>query len=78
MLCWIIKKQAIDDYQGIRADLLLIREDNEQIIAQGGNEDYIAKGGILVDRKWDRNLDERKQFKAANDLRYGLTDEEAL
>jgi hypothetical protein len=51
MLCWIIKKQAIDDYQGIRADPLLIRQDKEQIIAQGGNEDYIAMGGILMDRK---------------------------
>jgi hypothetical protein len=78
MLCWTIKKQAIGDYQDIRADPLLIRQDNERIIAQSGDENCIVKGGVLVDCKWDRDPEERAQIRAANALQYGLSDEEEL
>jgi hypothetical protein len=74
----LIRRQAINEYQDIRADPFKIRADNEQAITERDHPDSVVKRGMLVNQNWERGDDERKQIRKANIERYDLPDEEAL
>lgn len=77
-LCKIIRKQALSEYDGIKADPFQIKNDNQQI--NEGESDasgYTMKGGMLVNQKWDRNQDEWEEVRKGNTAKYGISEADA-
>lgn len=73
-LCHVIKKQALSEYDGIRADPFEIAKDNN---LEEVGEDYAMKGGVLVNQKWDRSAGERELMRKNNAAKYGISQEDA-
>ncbi|EAY19202.1 hypothetical protein TVAG_214270 [Trichomonas vaginalis G3] len=80
-MCRIIRKQALSEYDGIRADPIQIQKDNdiiaEQIQKGKGNDDYLFKGGVLVNARWDRSPEEWAKVRKQNSEKYEISEQEA-
>lgn len=78
-LCKIIRKQALSEYDGIKADPFQIKTDNT-VINEGQSDanGYTMKGGMLVNQKWDRNQEEWGVVRKANTEKYGISEADAL
>ena len=74
-LCHIIRKQALSEYDGIRADPFRIQKDNP--LDDSNNEDYIVKGGMRINQKWDRSASEWDDLRKENTKKYGISEEDA-
>lgn len=80
MVCRMIKKQAISEYDNIRADPLRIQKDNEELINNPEKlkeSGYVFKGGLLVSTKWDRASSEWEKTRMENTKKYEIPKEEA-
>jgi hypothetical protein len=75
-LCRIIRKQALSEYSGIKADPFEIQKDNPLDFSLA-DDGYAVKGGMLINQKWDRSAHEWGEMRNDNIKKYGLTDEEA-
>ena len=76
-MCRILRKQALSEYDAIRADPLKIQKDNENLAKEGNTTDYVLKGGVLVNTRWDRTNDEWADVRQKNSAKYSISDEEA-
>lgn len=74
-LCHIIRKQALSEYDGIRADPFEIQKDNP--LDDSNNEDYTVKGGMLINQRWDRSASEWDDLRKDNTKKYGISEEAA-
>ena len=75
----MIKKQALSEYSGIRADPLKIAEDNMiYILDQQKRQEagLVYKGGVLVNTE-TRGKEEWNEIKQRNAKKYSLTQEES-
>lgn len=72
-LCHIIRKQALSEYEGIRADPFKIQGDNP--LAVDGN--YDVKGGMLINTNWERTSEELDQLREQNAQKYEISQEES-
>lgn len=70
----MIKKQAISEYSGIRADPTKIGADNTDL----NDENYKLKGGLWVNKKWDKSPEEKREIKLKNKDKYHIDIIEAL
>ena len=75
-LCHIIRKQALSEYDGIKADPFEIQKDN-RLDTNSVSEDYTVKGGMLINQKWDRSNSEWEEMRVANMQKYSISDNEA-
>jgi len=75
-MCRILRKQALSEYDAIRADPLKIQKDNESL-AKDLSTDYVFKGGVLVNTRWDRSNDEWADVRQRNAAKYSISEEEA-
>lgn len=69
-LCHIIRKQALSEYEGIRADPFQIQQDNP--LEDDGSGDYRIKGGMLINQKWERTSSEWDEMRKKNTAKYEL------
>lgn len=79
-ICRLIKKQAISEYDNIRADPFAIQKDNEELINNPEKlkeSGYIFKGGLLVSTKWDRANSEWERARQENTQKYEISKEQA-
>lgn len=80
-MCKIIRKQALSEYDGIRADPIRIQKDNdliaEQIQKGKGDGEYLFKGGVLVNARWDRSAEEWNRVRRINSEKYEISEAEA-
>lgn len=77
-LCKIIRKQALSEYDNIRADPFVIQKDNMALgIDENSDEEYTIKGGMLINQKWDRTPREWCEMRAENAKKYMISEEEA-
>lgn len=76
-ICRLIKKQALSEYDGIRADPLKILKDNEEAIRNIDSSEHIYKGGVIVNNKWDRSTESLEAIKKKNINKYIISEEEA-
>ena len=77
-MCRIIRKQALSEYDGIRADPMKIQQDNDEIIKNiQHHPNYLVKGGVLVNAKWDRSNEEWNQIRKENASKYEIGKEDA-
>ena len=77
-MCRIIRKQALSEYDAIRADPIKIQQDNDEIIRNiGSNPGYLVKGGVLVNAKWDRSQEEWAKIRKENAQKYEISREDA-
>lgn len=80
-MCRIIRKQALSEYDGIRADPIQIQKDNdiiaEQIQKGKGDGEYLFKGGVLVNARWDRSAEEWQRVRKANAEKYEISEAQA-
>lgn len=77
-LCRMLKKQALSEYGGIRADPFQISSDNSSILREGQtNQEYKMKAGMLVNLKWNRSKDDINRIKEENIAKYEISEEEA-
>ena len=74
-LCRMLRKQALSEYEGVRADPILIGEENQKECE--GNPEYTVKSGIFVNLKWDRTPDEWKDIRLQNQRRFNIPDDVA-
>lgn len=74
-LCHVIMKQALSEYDGIRANPLIIREDNKRLCKD--NPDYTLKGGTFVNQQWGRTPEDWAAIRQQNYEKYHISDEEA-
>nr|AAF80456.1 unknown [Trichomonas vaginalis] len=79
-ICRLLRKQAISEYDNIRADPIAIQKDNEDLINNPEKlkeSGYILKGGLLVSTKWDRTNSEWERVRKENTQKYEISKEEA-
>ena len=77
-MCRIIRKQALSEYDGIRADPMKIQQDNDEIMKNIQNHpNYLVKGGVLVNAKWDRTNEEWNQIRKESAQKYEIGKEDA-
>lgn len=70
----MIKKQAIGEYNRIRADPEKINIDNFDLFTG----EYQLKGGMWVNQKWNKDSSEKADVRKTNKTKYNLTTDEAL
>ncbi|OHS94523.1 hypothetical protein TRFO_39313 [Tritrichomonas foetus] len=70
----MIKKQAISEYSRIKADPAVIHDDNINL----DDENYIFKGGVYINQRYDLSSSERADVRNAHAERYDLATEESL
>jgi hypothetical protein len=75
MLCRIIRKQAVSEYGGIKADPFEIQKHNRLDV--GLAEDYTIQGGMLVNEKWDHTAGEQDELRNEKLKKCGLSDDVA-
>lgn len=71
------RKQAIGEYEGIRADPLNFQKENDDIIKQmqsNNNGSVLLKNGIIVNQIWDRSNEEIRDIRSKNEAKYGIPD----
>lgn len=77
-LCKIIRKQALSEYDNIRADPFVIQKDNMALgNDENSEEEYTMKGGMLINQKWDRTTQEWEEMRVENAKKYMISEEEA-
>ena len=79
-MCRVIRKQALSEYDGIRADPLKIQKDNDELIkevSKSSGGEYTVKGGVLVNARWDRSPDVWQKIRKENATKYEISQEEA-
>ena len=65
-LCRILKKQALSEYGGIKADPFKIQEDNSFLREGDSNSEYKMKAGMLVNLRWNRSKEDRNKILIYN------------
>ena len=76
-LCKLIRKQAISEYSGMRADPYKIQEENERIMRNFQTSDFLCKSGVLVNQKWDRDENEMNEIREENRKKFEISQKEA-
>lgn len=76
-LCRILKKQALSDYGGIRADPFQIQKDNSILREGDSNSEYKMKAGMLVNLRWNRSREDRDKIQEINKRKYEISEQEA-
>jgi hypothetical protein len=66
-LCRIIRRQALSEYDGIKADPFEIQKDNPLDI------DSVVKGGMLINQEWERGADDWEAVRTENEMKYGMS-----
>lgn len=70
----MIKKQAISEYSQIRADPTAIGSENANL----KDQNYKLKGGIWVNKKWDKTPEEKRATRQKNKDKYHINTIDAL
>lgn len=70
----MIRKQAIGEYSQIKADPVIINEDNMKL----KDEKYVFKNGLWVNQQWDQSHKEKAEIRNYHKERYNLDTEESL
>ncbi|OHT11202.1 hypothetical protein TRFO_01137 [Tritrichomonas foetus] len=76
-LCRILKKQALSEYGGIRADPFEIQKGNCNLREGEANGDYKMKAGMLVNLKWNRSREDLNKIQEENARKYEIPEKEA-
>ncbi|KAK8860334.1 hypothetical protein M9Y10_011998 [Tritrichomonas musculus] len=76
-LCRILKKQALSEYGGIKADPFKIQEDNSFLREGDSNSEYKMKAGMLVNLRWNRSKEDRNKIQEENARKYKISEQEA-
>lgn len=76
-LCRILKKQALSEYGGIRADPFQIQKDNSILREGDSNSEYKMKAGMLVNLRWNRSREDRDKIQEENARKYEISEHEA-
>ena len=76
-LCRILKKQALSEYGGIRADPFQIQKDNDILREGEANNGYKMKAGMLVNLKWNRSREDLARIQEENARKYEIPEEKA-
>lgn len=71
ILCRILMKQALSEYEGVRADPFIIGADNK--IECENNPNFKFKAGCFVNQKWDRTPDDWNRLKRQNQEKYNIS-----
>lgn len=76
LLISVLRKQALAEYHGVKADIEEIRRHNIGLVHDRSG-DYVMKKGILVNQRWEKSEEEFRQMRKKNQEMFGISEEAA-